>query len=164
MSDERLLIRLDFEPQLGARSEPTPNAVADTAHAFADAPGVKIATRGAGLVRVDAEALLAAGLDAGLDPRRLRLFRQGREIGFTVGATPSFSHAPSKIDAARASRSAASRSIEATRSSIMAGNVNAVIGSLPIATAVRRCVLNLAEERCPVVRRRFHRRRSSEFR
>ncbi len=63
-------------------AEPGPD-VADVL-AVAALPGVKLALHGPGVTRVPASALWDAGLAPDVDPRRLRVHRQGREIAVHV--------------------------------------------------------------------------------
>jgi hypothetical protein len=88
--DRRLRLRIVFEPdgaRLSAASAEAAAAEDDaetSAARVASTPGIKIGARGPGLVRVSAAELIAAGLDPGVDPRRLQLFRRGTPVAASL--------------------------------------------------------------------------------
>ncbi len=68
-----------------AAGERAPNAALGTHQALAGQPAVKIGINRPGWYRVSQPELLSAGLDAHVDPRRLKLFVDGVEQLMTVG-------------------------------------------------------------------------------
>jgi MYXO-CTERM domain-containing protein len=71
--------RLFSPPLAGAADPPAPTQLE-----LAATPAVKLMVRGAGWMRVSQPALVAAGLDATVDPGRLRLFADGVEQGIRI--------------------------------------------------------------------------------
>jgi hypothetical protein len=55
-----------------------------TQWALAAQPAITLGVRQAGWYRVGQPALVAAGLDPGIDPRRLQLFVQGQQVPILV--------------------------------------------------------------------------------
>lgn len=80
----RLLLRIELSGPEPLEPGVDDSARAENRRAVAARPAVKIATRGAGFVEVAADALFAAGLDTGADPRHLHLFRDGIEVAMQV--------------------------------------------------------------------------------
>ena len=79
----RLRVRLDFSGPVAAPGDDPAVRAANLA-ALAGQPGLKIGTAGTGPVRVGAQDLFDAGLPPDVDPTRLHLFRDGREVALWI--------------------------------------------------------------------------------
>jgi hypothetical protein len=82
--DTRLLVRVDASGPAPLASGATNGALQLNMRALAASPGLWIGVRGAGIVRVPADALVAAGLSSDADPRTLQLYRGGIERAIRV--------------------------------------------------------------------------------
>ncbi|MBI4577261.1 MAG: hypothetical protein HY722_13465, partial [Planctomycetes bacterium] len=80
---EELVVRVRFE---GVRRPPAeePGPALETQWALARRPALKLAVAGSGLCRLGRADLAAAGFDLSADPRRWRLYREGRELAIRV--------------------------------------------------------------------------------
>jgi hypothetical protein len=81
-SSEALLERSG--PQATPQAERSSSVSGSAQRAIASHPGIKIGVREQGWYRVTQPDLIAAGLDPAVDPRRLRLFVEGKEQAILV--------------------------------------------------------------------------------
>lgn len=82
--DRRVRLRLSLAGPVTSVGATDADTGAESRRAVAALAGVKLAVRGPALVRVPASELLEAGLEPHVDPRRLHVYRQGREIAVRV--------------------------------------------------------------------------------